>query len=308
MAGRLVNVDLATDKDGNSRGFAVIDYEHPVEAVQAISMFDRQSLYERRMTVRLDRLPDKNEQLKLPEGLAGIGMGLGPNGEPLRNVSANLPNNNNNSSGVNNSNNMSLANMNNQSSMLNQQSVPAPVAPPNGAANLLGSNSTQQLSDNLAALNSVLGNVSNLSALSNPLLSTAAAAVGLNKLGINLGGSGVSGVGGGVGGSSVGGGGDLGSNSAGPNYQSNSYSTGVGGNYGSGSGVGGSTGYSTQNRHNDFDSGSMRNYSSTQGQDDFNRLSSSFNSNLSQVLGQQMGTNSGKTSCGSDTILIRNVS
>jgi len=70
LAGRLHNVDLATDKDGNSRGFAVIEFDHPVEAVQAISMFDRQNLYERRMTVRLDRVPDKNEQMKLPEGNA----------------------------------------------------------------------------------------------------------------------------------------------------------------------------------------------------------------------------------------------
>lgn len=77
MAGKVVSVDLATDKDGASRGFAVVEYEHPVEAVQAISMFDRQQLFERRMTVRLDRVPDKNEGIKLPEGLKGIGLGLG---------------------------------------------------------------------------------------------------------------------------------------------------------------------------------------------------------------------------------------
>lgn len=77
LAGKVVSVDLATDKDGASRGFAVVEYEHPVEAVQAISMFDRQQLFERRMTVRLDRVPDKNEGIKLPEGLKGIGLGLG---------------------------------------------------------------------------------------------------------------------------------------------------------------------------------------------------------------------------------------
>lgn len=77
MAGKVVSVDLATDKDGSSRGFAVVEYEHPVEAVQAISMFDRQQLFERRMTVRLDRVPDKSEGVKLPEGLKGIGLGLG---------------------------------------------------------------------------------------------------------------------------------------------------------------------------------------------------------------------------------------
>lgn len=77
LAGKVVSVDLATDKDGASRGFAVVEYEHPVEAVQAISMFDRQQLFERRMTVRLDRVPDKNEGIKLPDGLKGIGLGLG---------------------------------------------------------------------------------------------------------------------------------------------------------------------------------------------------------------------------------------
>lgn len=77
MAGRVQSVDLALDKDGGSRGFAVVEFEHPVEAVQAISMFDRQQLYERRMTVRLDRVPDKSEGPKLPDGLKGVGLGLG---------------------------------------------------------------------------------------------------------------------------------------------------------------------------------------------------------------------------------------
>ncbi|XP_045501078.1 heterogeneous nuclear ribonucleoprotein M isoform X2 [Colias croceus] len=102
MAGKVRNIDLAIDKDGNSRGFAVIEYDHPVEAVQAISMFDKQMLYERRMTVRMDRGTDKTE-VKLPEGLKSIGLGLGPNGEPLRDVARNLPQ-------PNPANNMNLAN------------------------------------------------------------------------------------------------------------------------------------------------------------------------------------------------------
>lgn len=53
-------------------------------------MFDKQTLYERRMTVRMDRGTDKSEP-KLPDGLKGIGLGLGPNGEPLRDVARNLP-------------------------------------------------------------------------------------------------------------------------------------------------------------------------------------------------------------------------
>ncbi|KAL3279534.1 hypothetical protein HHI36_017043 [Cryptolaemus montrouzieri] len=88
LAGRIQRVELHTDKDGRSRGFAVIEYDHPVEAVQAISMFNNQFLYDRQMTVRMDRA---NEVTKLPDGLKGIGMGLGSNGEPLKDVARNLP-------------------------------------------------------------------------------------------------------------------------------------------------------------------------------------------------------------------------
>lgn len=55
-------------------------------------MFDKQMLFDRRMTVRMDRGTDKAE-FRLPEGLKGIGLGLGPNGEPLRDVARNLPQN-----------------------------------------------------------------------------------------------------------------------------------------------------------------------------------------------------------------------
>lgn len=152
MAGRVISVDLSIDKEGNSRGFAVIEYDHPVEAVQAISMFDHQLLYDRRMTVRLDRIPEKE---KLPEGLGGIGMGLGPNGEPLRNVALNLPSLQTQNNIGNNSNN------------LNNAPVPVAAPPPlSAAASMLGQNQTSNL-NNLAALNNVVGNLNNL----NPLLS-----------------------------------------------------------------------------------------------------------------------------------------
>lgn len=36
LAGRVVGIDLLTDKDGKSRGFGTVEFEHPVEAVQAI--------------------------------------------------------------------------------------------------------------------------------------------------------------------------------------------------------------------------------------------------------------------------------
>ncbi|XP_031332311.1 myelin expression factor 2 isoform X2 [Photinus pyralis] len=94
LAGKVQRIDLSADKDGKSRGFAVLEYDHPVEAVQAISMFHNQVLYDRIMTVRMDREGDKGI-VKLPDGLKDIGMGLGSNGEPLRDVARNLPSVNN---------------------------------------------------------------------------------------------------------------------------------------------------------------------------------------------------------------------
>jgi RNA recognition motif-containing protein len=126
LAGRIVRVDLHLDKDGRSRGFAIVEYDHPVEAVQAISMFHNQVLNDRPMSVRIDRA---NETLKLPEGLKGIGMGLGTNGEPLRDVARNLPSITNNSQ------------------------------PSNPGAGILGAvpNQALQMANALTGLNSVVG-------------------------------------------------------------------------------------------------------------------------------------------------------
>ena len=92
LAGRVVMVELNRDKDGKSRGHAVLEFDHPVEAVQAISMFNDQNLYDRKMTVRFDKTPGPTpEELaqlpsRLPEGLGGVGMGLGSGGNPLTEV------------------------------------------------------------------------------------------------------------------------------------------------------------------------------------------------------------------------------
>lgn len=55
------------------------------------AMFNNQQLYERRMHVKMDRLADPLADLaknRLPDGLKGIGMGLGVNGQPLVDVSS----------------------------------------------------------------------------------------------------------------------------------------------------------------------------------------------------------------------------
>ena len=146
------------------------------------------------MTVRLDRVPEKSEGVKLPEGLKGIGIGLGPNGEPLKNVKFNLPNVQNNPAQnipANNAINTLNSLSNSLSQLQNTAAVPAPVAAPNSS--ILGpvpNNNLSGLTSNLAALTNVVGGLGGLGALSNPLLSSAAAS--LNSLGINLNNSGQS--------------------------------------------------------------------------------------------------------------------
>ena len=53
MAGRVTWVDVQVDKEGKNRGMAVVEYTHPLEAVQAVSMFDKQNLYDRRLGVKM---------------------------------------------------------------------------------------------------------------------------------------------------------------------------------------------------------------------------------------------------------------
>ena len=94
LAGKVVGIELSRDKEGKSRGFATVVYDHPVEAVQAISMFHNQQLFDRKMSVRFDKVPEEEPPRnlnRLPEGLSSVGMGLGQDGMPLLDVRANLP-------------------------------------------------------------------------------------------------------------------------------------------------------------------------------------------------------------------------
>ncbi|KAH9388793.1 hypothetical protein TYRP_008140 [Tyrophagus putrescentiae] len=89
LAGKVVRVKLTKGRDGKSKGFGVVEFEHPVEAVQAISMFNNQKLFDRLLSVRLDKFDEEdafNEDYgpkKLPSGLCSIGQGLGLGGKPL---------------------------------------------------------------------------------------------------------------------------------------------------------------------------------------------------------------------------------
>ncbi|KAL1007556.1 hypothetical protein UPYG_G00088320 [Umbra pygmaea] len=90
MAGTVKRADVKEDKDGKSRGMGTVTFEQALEAVQAISMFNGQMLFDRQMHVKMDdksmpaddfRPVEKAPQL--PRGLGGIGMGLGPGGQPI---------------------------------------------------------------------------------------------------------------------------------------------------------------------------------------------------------------------------------
>ncbi|XP_071583817.1 heterogeneous nuclear ribonucleoprotein M-like isoform X2 [Heliangelus exortis] len=90
MAGVVVRADILEDKDGKSRGIGTVTFEQAIEAVQAIAMFNGQLLFDRPMHVKMDERafpkgdffpPERPQQL--PHGLGGIGMGLGPGGQPI---------------------------------------------------------------------------------------------------------------------------------------------------------------------------------------------------------------------------------
>ncbi|XP_060933481.1 heterogeneous nuclear ribonucleoprotein M isoform X1 [Limanda limanda] len=89
MAGMVVRADILEDKDGKSRGMGTVTFEMPLEAVQAVSMFNGQLLFNRVMHVKLDEKslpkdfgpPERGSSL--PRGLSGIGLGLGPGGQPI---------------------------------------------------------------------------------------------------------------------------------------------------------------------------------------------------------------------------------
>lgn len=92
LAGHVTNVSLFRDRDNKSRGMAVVEYDTSFEALNAVSMFNKQTLMDRQMTVRFDTKPPKEEELvkeksllgsgsqsKLPSGLRSIGNSLGLN-------------------------------------------------------------------------------------------------------------------------------------------------------------------------------------------------------------------------------------
>ncbi|KAK2498849.1 hypothetical protein MC885_009532 [Smutsia gigantea] len=69
MAGVVVRADILEDKDGKSRGIGTVTFEQSIEA-------------DERALPKGDFFPPERPQ-QLPHGLGGIGMGLGPGGQPI---------------------------------------------------------------------------------------------------------------------------------------------------------------------------------------------------------------------------------
>ncbi|XP_053611800.1 uncharacterized protein LOC128675967 isoform X2 [Plodia interpunctella] len=79
-AGQVVTATVFNKKN---KILARVQFDHPVEAVQAVSMFHNKELYNRRMCVEMHKW---NRTTILPEGITSVGMGLGANGEPMSSV------------------------------------------------------------------------------------------------------------------------------------------------------------------------------------------------------------------------------
>eukprot|EP00061_Rhincodon_typus_P018822 g48162.t1 len=70
MAGTVKRADIKEDKDGKSRGIGTVIFEQPLEADDRSVPHD-------------DFRSTDNKTPQLPRGLGGIGLGLGPGGQPI---------------------------------------------------------------------------------------------------------------------------------------------------------------------------------------------------------------------------------
>lgn len=93
LAGHVRIDQFFKDRDGKSRGMAIVEYDTPFEALNAVSMFNNQVLLDRQMTVRFDHKPPNESESersssssssRLPSGLKGIGKGLQLQGSNAR--------------------------------------------------------------------------------------------------------------------------------------------------------------------------------------------------------------------------------
>lgn len=82
LAGKVESCEMFRNRDGESRGMAVIEFDTKISALNAVSMFNQQVLMDRQMSVRFDEKPPTEDELyekqkaKLPSGLKSIGKGI----------------------------------------------------------------------------------------------------------------------------------------------------------------------------------------------------------------------------------------
>ena len=72
LAGNVLRAEIWEDKEGKSRGMATVTFEHTWEAVQAISMFNNQSLFDRNMRVKMDAAGGKDTRTSLPSKFCSV--------------------------------------------------------------------------------------------------------------------------------------------------------------------------------------------------------------------------------------------
>ncbi|XP_032906267.1 myelin expression factor 2-like isoform X5 [Amblyraja radiata] len=90
MAGTVKRANVKEGRDGKSRGLGTVTFELPLEAIQAVAMFNGQLLLDRPMLVKMEARSLPHDDFcsmaqipQLPSGLGGIGMGLGLSGQPI---------------------------------------------------------------------------------------------------------------------------------------------------------------------------------------------------------------------------------
>ncbi|XP_033633786.1 heterogeneous nuclear ribonucleoprotein M-like [Asterias rubens] len=81
LAGLVMNCDILRDNEGLSIGLATVTFSSCEEAVNAVSMFDNQPLFDQKMAVRMNKIKKPQDSAsrlptELPQGLGSIGANL----------------------------------------------------------------------------------------------------------------------------------------------------------------------------------------------------------------------------------------
>lgn len=81
-AGHVIHADVMQDTEGRSKGCGIVEYEHPADALRAISLLSNSTLNERQIMVREDR-EDPGMRQSQGRGPAGAVIGPAPEGTQI---------------------------------------------------------------------------------------------------------------------------------------------------------------------------------------------------------------------------------